>query len=293
MSAGAVSIEREHAPRSPRLAILRRLLSTPGGVAGAMILATATALVVAAPLVAPYDPLELIPGALLAPPSTTHFLGTDELGRDVLSRILVGGRLSLAVSAVSVCTAAAIGIALGLFAGYYGGIRESLVMRVVDFLLAFPGIIVALIVVAILGPGIWNAAIGIAIFNVPIFARVIRARVLQERRRGYILAAECAGASGLRVQLRHLFPNVADAAIVQLNISLSVAVLLLAGVSFLGLGAQPPAPEWGAMLAEARPYLITAPVYGIAPGICLAIVVLGLNLLADALRDALDPRKRS
>ena len=269
---------------------LRRLLRSPSGVLGlsAILLLVLTALF--APWIAPYDPVTQFPGSELAIPSERFRLGTDEFGRDVLSRIIYGSRISLMVGLLAVTIGGLVGVTSGLIAGYRGGWVDAAIMRLWDSLLAFPAILLGIAVASILGPGVTNAAVALAIVSIPQFSRITRASVLTEKQRDYVLAARALGADGWRIAAGHIFPNTISPLLVQLSLAMAYAVLLEAGLSFLGLGTQPPDPSWGSMLNASRAYLRQAPWYAVFPGIALSILLLGLNFLSDALRDALDPK---
>jgi peptide/nickel transport system permease protein len=268
----------------------RRVLRLAAGRLGLPLALGVLLLGLLAPLVAPYGPLEMHPGQELRPPSRQHFLGSDEFGRDILSRVLFGARLSLAVGLLSVAIGTLVGGALGLSAGFWGGALETLATRLADSLLSFPAIILGIAVAAVLGPGAVNAAIAVGIVNVPTFTRLTWSSVLVEKEKEYVQAAECLGARDPRLVGRHILPNVLAPLLVQATIASAQAILLEASLSFLGLGAQPPQPSWGAMLNDARQFLREAPWYGVFPGLALSTLLLGLNLTADAIRDALDPR---
>ncbi|HEV8308354.1 MAG TPA: ABC transporter permease [Methylomirabilota bacterium] len=268
----------------------RRVLRLAAGHLGLPLALGVLLLGLLAPLVAPYGPLEMHPGQELRPPSRQHFLGSDEFGRDILSRVLFGARLSLAVGLLSVAIGTLVGGALGLSAGFWGGALETLATRLADSLLSFPAIILGIAVAAVLGPGAVNAAIAVGIVNVPTFTRLTWSSVLVEKEKEYVQAAECLGARDPRLVGRHILPNVLAPLLVQATIASAQAILLEASLSFLGLGAQPPQPSWGAMLNDARQFLREAPWYGVFPGLALSTLLLGLNLTADAIRDALDPR---
>jgi ABC-type dipeptide/oligopeptide/nickel transport system permease subunit len=256
------------------------------------IMLTVAVAAVAAPLVAPYDPFAMERGQELRPPSSLHWAGTDEYGRDVLSRIVFGARVSFGVGVLAVMLGGTVGIAAGLAAGYREGWGDTLVMRVSDALLAFPAMLLGIALTALLQPGAINAALALAIISAPQFARLARAGALAEKNKEYAMAARMIGASDRRVMLRHILPNLTSSIVVQLTLAMAFAALLEAGLSFLGLGVQPPNPSWGSMLNSARTYLRDAPWYAVAPGAALSLFLLGLNFLSDSLRSALDPRAR-
>ena len=246
-----------------------------------------------APLIAPFPPLAQHGGDELLGPGAPYWLGTDEFGRDLLSRIIHGSRISLLVGVIAVGVGAGIGVFTGLISGYYGGWIDTLIMRLYDVILAFPAILLGIAMIAVLGTGPLKIALLLGVVNVPGFARLTRASVLVQREQEYILAARSIGSSGGRLIGRHLFPNCLGPILVQLSLSMGFAVLLEAGLSFLGLGTQPPDPSWGAMLNSSRPYLRVAWWYGVFPGLFLAVLLIGLNYFSDALRDAFDPRGRN
>ncbi len=271
-----------------------------GAVIGLWVFLALILIAILAPLIAPHDPTAQARDALLMPPvwadggSSTYLLGTDAIGRDLLSRLLFGARFSLFIGLVVVTIALTGGIALGLVAGFFGGWIDSVIMRVMDVVLAFPSLLLALVLVAILGPGLTNAMIAIALVLQPHFARLTRAAVMAEKNREYVMAARVAGASKLRLMFRTILPNCLGPLIVQGTLSFSNAILDAAALGFLGMGAQPPTPEWGTMLAEAREFILRAPWVVTFPGIAILITVLAINLVGDGLRDALDPKlKRS
>lgn len=243
-----------------------------------------------APLIAPYGPNEQIRGAELMGMSWEHPFGTDFLGRDILSRTIYAARISLTAGALAVILGAVLGIAMGLSAGALGGWTETVMMRASDSIMAFPAILLGAAVVAILGPGFVQVAVAIAIAQSPLFARLARAIALSEARLEYVEAAESMGATKLRIMLRHILPNSAGPLIVQASLSVGIAILLESGLSFLGLGVQPPTPSWGQMLADALRFIDFIPSYAIFPGIALTIVLVGVNFVADALRDRIDPQ---
>jgi ABC-type dipeptide/oligopeptide/nickel transport system permease subunit len=247
-------------------------------------------LAVAAPLLAPYGAAEQFSGTELAPPSARFLLGTDNLGRDVLSRIIFGTRISLLVGVIAVAIGAILGGGSGLFAGYRGGWLDGALMRVWDAAFAVPAILLGIALAAAFGASAITVAITLGIASTPTFARLARAAVLGERHKEYVQAARIVGATHLRVLGLHILPNVLGPMLVQVGLTMSAAVLLEAGLSFLGLGVQAPQPSWGGMLAESRQYLRQAPWYAVFPGVSLTLLVLGLNFLSDAMRDMLDPR---
>jgi peptide/nickel transport system permease protein len=269
---------------------VRRLLRSPSGILGLIAMALLLLTAAFAPWIAWYDPVVQFPGSELAMPSNRFLLGTDELGRDVFSRIVYGSRISLLVGVLAVSIGGIVGVSSGLVAGYQGGWLDSAIMRLWDTLLAFPAILLGIAVASILGPGVTNAAIALAIVSIPQFSRITRASVLAEKQRDYVLAARALGANSWRIAAGHIFPNTISPLLVQLSLAMAYAVLLEAGLSFLGLGTQPPDPSWGSMLNASRAYLRQAPWYAVFPGIALSILLLGLNFLSDALRDALDPK---
>jgi len=256
------------------------------GVVGLVALAAA-----AAPWLAPYPPNDM--GVdLLAAPTLGHPFGTDDLGRDILSRVIHGASVSVVVGLIAVGTAALVGVPLGLLAGYRGGLTDTLVMRVLDGLMAFPAILLAIAIMAVLGPSLQNAMIAIGVIYVAPFARIVRASVLSLREREFVDAARGLGAGALRVVVRHVLPNCLSPVIVQASLGMGYAILVEAALSFLGLGVQPPQASWGSMLAEGRGFLDRAPWFATFPGLAIFVTVLGLNFVGDRLREALDPRLR-
>ena len=243
-----------------------------------------------APLIAPYDPLAADLPNRLARPSLQHLLGADELGRDLLSRIMCGARISLVIGTVSVALGLFLGAPLGAISGYYGGKIDLITQRFIDVLMAFPGMLLAIMVVSVLGVGLWNAMIAIGIVSIPVYTRLVRGSVLAIREQEYVQAARALGTSDARIILRHIVPNALAPIIVQSTLQIATAILWAAGLGFLGLGAQPPLPEWGAMLSRGRVFIRVAPHVTIVPGLAILLSVMGFNLLGDGLRDALDPR---
>jgi len=270
--------------------ILRHLSRRPAAAIGAAVLVFFVALALAAPLISPYDPVATSWAAVRKPPSAAHPFGTDELGRDVLTRIIWGSRASLAAAAVAVGMAASIGVPIGLLSGYIGGASDAIIMRLVDAMLAIPFLILAIALAAFLGPSLTNAMIAIGIAQVPIFARLMRGQVLAVREEDYIEAADAIGNPHRRIVLRHIFPNAMPPILVQATLAAATAIIAEASLSFLGLGQQPPNPSWGSMLNTARSFMSQAPWMAVWPGMAIFSVVLALNLFGDGLRDALDPR---
>ena len=246
-----------------------------------------------APLLAPYDPTTVDVSVSLEPPSPAHWLGTDDLGRDVLSRTIWGSRISLSVGLIAVAIGLGVGVSLGLVAGYLGGLVDLFAMRVIDALLAFPALILAISITAALGPQLQNAMIAIGVVAIPLYARLTRGQVLAAREREYVLAARTIGASPRRIVLRHIFPNITNPLVVQATLSIAFAILAEATLSFLGLGAQPPTPTWGADINYSQRYLANLKWWmSVGPGLGIFLAVFAFNFFGDALRDALDPRLR-
>lgn len=245
-----------------------------------------------APFIAPHDPFRQNLSASLQAPSAVNLLGTDFLGRDLLSRIIYGSRISLAVGIVSVLLAGGIGIALGLISGFFGGFIDNLIMRFIDALMAIPPLMLAIAVRAVLGGGITNVILALAISLIPTYARVMRGQVLAVKQADYIMAAEIVGGSNLRIMLAHVLPNCLSPLIVLATLNLGFAILAEAALSFLGMGIMPPTPAWGAMVNDGYRFLLTNPILSFAPGFCVMLVVLAFNLVGDGLRDSLDPRLR-
>jgi len=264
----------------------------PVGVAALAVIIVLAMLAVAAPVFAPYDPQAQDYNQLLQGPSVEHPFGTDRIGRDLLSRIIYGTRISFMVGVVAVGVALVVGTPLGLIAGYFRGVADELIMRILDAFIAFPSIILALAIVAVLGSSLTNVMLAIGITSVPLFARLTRSQVLSLRERDYVLAATSTGASDFRVMLRHIMPNATSPLIVQATLGLGFAVLAEAGLGYLGVGVQPPTATWGSDLNQGSPLLERAPWLSIAPGMAIFVLVLSFNLLGDALRDQLDPWTR-
>jgi peptide/nickel transport system permease protein len=247
-----------------------------------------------APFISPHDPIAVnADNAYLPPLSPSHLLGTDELGRDLLSRVLWGARVSLPVAFVAVAVGLVAGGVIGLISGYFGGVFDLLLMRLIDALLAFPALILAIAIVAALGPDLRNAMIAIGIVAIPVYARLVRALVLQLKQMEFVAATRSLGATPMRIILRHLIPNLLNPVIVQVSLSAGFAILAEATLSFLGLGAQVPTPDWGQMINTGATFLANDPWLAIVPGAAISVTVFSFNLLGDSLRDALDPRLRS
>lgn len=274
------------------LAFWRSLLKSPSGAIGLAIVMVLLLAAITAPWLSPHDPLRMAAGPRLQPPSLDHWFGTDDFGRDLLSRILHGARLTLQIGTIAVGISLTSGLLLGLVAGYAAGWTERVLMRLVDVLFSFTEIVIALACLAILGVGLTNAMIAIGIASIPFYARITHSVVLVERNKPYFEAAVAGGAGHVRLIFRHLLPNVVPTLIVVGTLGISTAVLAAAGLSFLGLGAQPPQPEWGFMLSSSRDLISRAPWMMIFPGLAIAVTVLGFNLLGDGIREVLDPRQR-
>jgi peptide/nickel transport system permease protein len=290
--AAAVADEHALAPSSSRPGVFKTLLAQRTGVVGLVIVLAAALLAIAAPLLSPDDPTRVDAIRRLAPPSADAPLGTDNLGRDILSRLLWGARLSLGTAALAAALILTIGVGLGMIAGFYGGLLDDLLMRVVDVLLAFPALILALAIAGVLGPSITSVMVGVVAVAWADYARVMRGQVLAARERQYVEAARATGARDLRILARHLLPNVLPPILVLASLEMGGLILAISGLSFLGLGAQPPTPEWGAMLNDGRAFIAAAPQLMLYPGLAISIVVVGFNLLGDGLRDAFDPHLR-
>lgn len=274
--------------RDPLLRGIRRFFRRRSAVVGLVITALLLLVAVLGPWLAPYSPAAQDYDHILEKPSSAHWMGTDNLGRDILSRILHGARLSLFVAFGGVAGGALIGIPIGLVTGYYGGRLDAWVMRLMDVLLAFPGILLAIGIIALLGPGLTNVVVAIIIYGIPILARLVRASTLQVKARDFVEAARASGSSDLRILWRYILPNVFGPVLVMFTIRAGQAILIASALSFLGLGAVPPTPEWGAMLADGRSYITTYPHVALFPGLAIFLTVLGLNLFGDGLNDMLE-----
>ncbi|HUY99789.1 MAG TPA: ABC transporter permease [Thermomicrobiaceae bacterium] len=271
---------------------VRRLARNPPAVAGVVVICLAVFVAIFAPFVSPYTPTAQHTDDILQAPSGRFLLGTDDLGRDTLTRIIFGARVSLMVGVIAVAIGLVLGSVLGLIAGYLYGLVDSVIMRVMDGLLAFPALVLALAITAMLGPSLVNVMIAIGVTGIPSYARLVRGQVLALRGLDYVVAARSLGQRPTKIVVAHILPNTIAPIIVQTSISIPGAILAEAGLSFLGLGVQPPTPSWGAMINTAQGYMLRDPWVVIAPGVAIFVTVLAFNFLGDALRDALDPRLR-
>ncbi|KAA0570894.1 ABC transporter permease subunit [Azospirillum sp. Sh1] len=290
--ATGVAAATHEAVRSPLREFWRKFRRNRTAMAAGICLAALALAAAAAPWIAPFDPAAFDYDRILEGPSADHWAGTDAYGRDIFSRILWGARISLSVGLLSVLLGGAAGVALGLTAGFRGGWIDSLIMRICDVLLAFPGILLAIGIVAILGPGIENVIYAVAIFSVPVFARLVRGSTLSLKRAVYVDAARAIGVRDRLLMVRHILPGTLPSVIVYVSMRIGTSILTAASLSFIGLGAQPPSPEWGAMLADGRSYIGVASHVTFYPGLAIFLTVLAFNLLGDGLRDALDPKLR-
>jgi len=277
---------------TPTARAMRRLLRRKGAVFGLFVIALLVAAALLAPLISPYDPSSQTWSAVRKAPSALHWFGTDDVGRDVLARVIYGAQASLMAGIISVAIAIALGVPAGLIAGYVGGFVDALFGRITDAMLACPFLILAIALAAFLGPSLGNAMIAIGITTTPIFVRLTRAQVMAVKVEDYVEAARAVGNPHWRIALVHILPNILPALLVQATLSLAAAIIAEAALSFLGLGQQPPAPSWGSMLNSAQRFLVNAPWMAVWPGLAIFLAVLSFNLVGDGLRDALDPRSR-
>jgi peptide/nickel transport system permease protein len=291
MTAEALYITVADAGERPWQAALRRLARRPVALTGLAVVVFFIVVALAAPLLAPYDPLATDWRLVRKPPSTLHLFGTDDLGRDVLARVIWGARASLMAGLVSVSIALSLAVPLGLVSGYLGGAVDGLLMRIVDAMLAIPFLVLAIALAAFLGPSLTNAMIAIGVVQTPIFTRLTRGQALAVKHEDYIEAARAVGNPDHRILLRHILPNIMAPILVQATLAIPGAILAEAALSFLGLGQQPPAPSWGSMLNTATHFISQAPWMAVWPGLAIFSLVLSFNLLGDGLRDALDPRR--
>ncbi|AZU62589.1 nickel transporter permease [Neobacillus mesonae] len=285
-------VTTSYEPRSPWQMMIKRFKKNKRAMVGLYITALFIIVAILAPWISPYDPYAYNMKALLQPPSYSHPFGTDQFGRDVLSRIIHGSRISLMIGMVGVGISIIVGVSLGTIAGYFGGLIDSIIMRIMDILLAFPGFLLALAIISILGPNMLNVMIAIGIFSIPVFARIMRSSVISVKYKEFIEATKSLGGSHFFIIMKHVIPNCIAPIIVLSTMRIATAILTAAGLSFLGLGAQPPSPEWGAMLNEGREYIRSATHLSTVPGLIIMLVVLGFNMLGDGLRDALDPQMK-
>jgi len=293
VSAANLDIAAGLAPEEqPWRRALRRLVRRRGAIVGAAVVVLVTLVAIFAPWIAPYDPLATSWSAVRKAPSLAHLMGTDEIGRDVLSRVIFGARASLLAGVVSVSISVALGVPIGLLAGYVGGIVDGVLMRITDALLACPFLILAIALAAFLGPNLLNAMVAIGVSAMPAFIRLTRAQTLSTKVEDYVEAAKAVGNPHWRIVLRHILPNIIAPLMVQATLAIAAAIIAEASLSFLGLGQQPPEPSWGSMLNTAKSFLAQAPWMAWWPGLAIFVVVLSFNLLGDGLRDALDPRQR-
>jgi peptide/nickel transport system permease protein len=292
MSVTAIDAPRVILPRSPAQLALRRFVNRPVAVAGLIVILLFIAVAIFAPLIAPYDPIATSWTAIRKAPSLAHLMGTDENGRDVLSRVVFGARASMLAGVVSVLIAAGIGVPAGLLAGFAEGWIDIVLSRIVDAMLACPFLILAIALAAFLGPNLTNAMIAIGVSTAPRFMRVARAATLDASSNEYVEAARAIGNPGWRVAVRHVLPNIVPPVLVQGTLAIAAAIIAEASLSFLGLGQQPPDPSWGSMLNSAQRFLTQAPWLAVFPGLAIFLCVLSFNLVGDGLRDALDPRGR-
>ena len=282
--------EKIHSRTSQAAEVWRRLKRNRAAIAGGIIVLLFVAIALLAPWIAPHPPNEGDLTKRLNPPGREHLLGTDPLGRDLLSRVIYGARISLQIQVAAVAIAMMIGTLLGMIGGYYGGKFDNLIMRLMDILLAFPGIFLAISIIAVLGPGLGNLMLAAGIYSIPQFARIVRGSVLTLKEKEFVEAARAVGENDFNILFRYLLPNSMAPIIIQTTLRMATVLLTASGLSFLGLGVQPPTAEWGAMLSNARAYLITAPHVATVPGLAIMLVVMGFNLFGDGLRDSLDPR---
>jgi len=287
-----VAIVTSSVSHNPVLAILRAVLRHRLSRAGLVIIAGLCALAVFAPMLAPYSPYDQDLYHVLAPPNAMHWLGTDNLGRDLFSRILYGTRVSLFVGIVSSLVSLMPGVLVGLFAGFRGGMTDAIIMRITDAFLCFPPLIFILAMSAVLGPGLHNVMLSFGLFGWTGFARITRGQVLLVRELPFIEAARSVGVPPFRIMIRHVLPNIVAPVLVAFTITIGIAILVESGVSFLGLGVQPPTASWGKELRVGFTYLEAAPLFSIAPGVMISLAIISFNFVGDGLRDALDPRLR-
>jgi peptide/nickel transport system permease protein len=284
--------EVSYPTRSPMKMMTNRFKKNKRAMVGLWMVSLFIVVAIFAPLIAPYDPIEQNMQIMLEKPSIKHPFGTDEFGRDLLSRIIYGAQISLAIGTIGVLIAVVFGVALGTIAGYFGGWIDHIIMRIMDIFMAFPSFLLALAIVSVLGPGMVNVMIAIGIFSIPNFSRIARSSVISIKNKEFIEATRAMGGTDTRIIIKHLIPNSISPIIVLSTMRIATAIITAAGLSFLGMGAQPPTPEWGAMLSTGREYLRVAPHVSTIPGLAIMFLVLGFNMLGDGLRDALDPKMK-
>jgi ABC-type dipeptide/oligopeptide/nickel transport system permease subunit len=272
------------------LETLQRMLKSPGAKVGTILFALIILLCLLAPLIAPYGPNDMDLKHMFSPPSPAHWMGTDALGRDQLTRMLYGGRYSLAMGVIASLFGAIVGVVIGSFAGYFGGWTETLIMRLMDIWSSIPGILLCILISATLGRGFFNTVLALSIGGVPECARFIRAQILRERSKEYLEAAEAINCSKFSIMFKHLLPNVIQPVLVMMTMGIGMVIVVGAALSYIGLGVQPPTPEWGALLSAGRSHILNYPYLIMYPGLVIAITVLAVNLIGDGLRDALDPK---
>lgn len=272
---------------------IRRFLTHRPAVVGLCILVFVALVAIFAPIVAPYDPIKSDFSAIRQGPSALHWMGTDELGRDLLSRLIYGARTSLMAGVLPVSLALVISIPLGLLSGYVGGFLDTVLMRITDALLAIPFLVLAIALTAVLGPGLYNAMLAIGVAAIPVFLRLARGSALAVSKEDYIEAARAGGNSSLRIAFKHVLPNMIPPLFVQATLTVATAIIVEASLSFLGLGQRPPAPSWGSMLNESQRFLTTMPLMSLWPGLAIFMVVMSINIVGDGIRDAMDPRHKS
>jgi len=277
---------------SQRRRLLGRLRRTANIWVGSVILFVVIFLAIFAPVISSYNPLEIISSERLKPPDAQHIFGTDDFGRDVFTRVIYGGRLSIQVGVISIALASFSGTFLGIIAGYYGSTVDAVIMRLIDVMLAFPGILLALAIVAMLGRSLPNVMLAVGVATIPVYTRIVRASTLSAKQTDYVLSARAIGCPSWRIMSQHILPNIIAPIIVVTTNGIAGAIIAGAALSFLGVGAQPPTPEWGIMLSDGRTYLRSASWITSFPGLAMMITVLAINLLGDGLRDVLDPRLR-
>ncbi|SED06570.1 nickel transporter permease [Paenibacillus sp. GP183] len=285
-------LDQAYTPRSPWQMMANRFKKNKRAMVGLCMALIFIIVAVFARWIAPFDPLAQNIEIMLQSPSISHLLGTDEFGRDILSRIIYGAQISLMIGIVCVLISVIFGVALGTMSGYFGGVIDSLIMRIMDIFMAFPSFLLALAIVSVLGPGMFNVMIAIGIFSIPTFARISRSTVISVKSREYIEATKAMGGSNTQIIFKHVIPNSIAPIIVLSTLRIATAILTASGLSFLGMGAQPPTPEWGAMLSTGREYLRTSPHVSTIPGLAIMFMVLAFNMLGDGLRDALDPKMK-